>query len=127
MARTIGRGGRSLRVIHADTVDSIPVSSAAVRQILAVLLSNAAEHGTGTVEVSISTIGEQLQIDVSDEGAGLTIDPELAFRRRADRATGRGIGLPLAMSLAEAEGGRLVYRTDPTVLTVLLPFRLDGD
>jgi signal transduction histidine kinase len=42
--------------------------------------------------------------------------------RRSPSARGTGIGLPLARSLAEAEGGRLrVARPVPPVFSLLLP------
>jgi nitrogen-specific signal transduction histidine kinase len=49
---------------------------------------------------------------VADTRPGLEGDPEAAFIRRASSGNGRGIGLPLARSLAEAEGGALVV-SDP--------------
>ena len=116
--------GRPLRISFPDTPRRIAVSAAAVRQVLAVLVGNAAEHGAGTVSVVASLETSGLRLDVSDDGEGLTSDTDVAFSRRADRASGRGIGLPLARSLIEAEGGQILYRGPPHPgFTVLLPLR----
>lgn len=96
-------------------------STAAVRQVVAVLLDNAVRHGAGTVTLTVRDAGAALAIDVADEGAG-PADADALFQRRGNGATGHGIGLALARSLAEAEGGRLsVTRTRPPIFTLLLP------
>jgi signal transduction histidine kinase len=97
-------------------------STAAVRQVLTVLLDNAATHGSGTVSVAVRNAADALAIDVSDEGAGIMApEPEL-FTRRSRLADGHGIGLALARSLAEAEGGRLrLTRPAPPTFTLLVP------
>lgn len=112
--------GRRLRII-ADDAPSPRASAAAIRQILAVLLDNAVTHGDGTVTVTARDAGRTLAVDVSDEGRG--VDPGFdPFARRREPAAGRGIGLALARSLAEAEGGRLwLSRPSPCVFTLLLP------
>lgn len=112
--------GRRLRIV-ADNAPSPHASAAAIRQILAVLLDNAVTHGRGTVTVTARDAGRTLAVDVSDEGSGIEpgFDP---FARRREPAAGRGIGLALARSLAEAEGGRLwLSRPAPCVFTLLLP------
>ena len=119
----LAEDGRPLRVSAPTEASSLPVSGAAVRQILAVLVTNAAEHGSGTVTVVAETGPDGVRVEVSDEGPGLGIDPDLVLARRADRTTDRGIGLPLARSLAEAEGGRLLYRSDPRpTFIMMIPF-----
>ncbi|WP_329056429.1 HAMP domain-containing histidine kinase [Amycolatopsis sp. NBC_01488] len=108
--------GRTLRIIREDP-PTARVAAAAVRQVLGVLLDNAATHGRGTVTLVARDAGDALAIDVADEGPDLgETDPF------ATAAAGHGIGLPLARSLAEAEGGRLrLSRPDPPTFTLLLP------
>ncbi|MEV6830767.1 HAMP domain-containing sensor histidine kinase [Amycolatopsis sp. NPDC051102] len=108
--------GRTLRIVRDDPPPA-HVAPAAVRQVLGVLLDNAATHGRGTVTVVARDAGDALAIDVADEGPDLgETDPF------ATAPTGHGIGLRLARSLAEAEGGRLrLSRPAPPTFTLLLP------
>jgi signal transduction histidine kinase len=113
---------RALRVAVDPLAPVSLASTAAVRQVLTVLLDNAATHGSGTVSVAVRNAADALAIDVSDEGVGITApEPEL-FTRRSRLADGHGIGLALARSLAEAEGGRLrLTRPAPPTFTLLVP------
>ncbi|HKR50755.1 MAG TPA: HAMP domain-containing sensor histidine kinase [Pseudonocardiaceae bacterium] len=113
---------RELRVAVDAAAPVSLASTAAVRQVLTVLLDNAATHGSGTVSVAVRNAADALAIDVSDEGTGITApEPEL-FTRRSRLADGHGIGLALARSLAEAEGGRLrLTRPAPPTFTLLVP------
>ncbi len=108
--------GRALRITRQDPPPA-RVAAAAVRQVLGVLLDNAATHGRGTVTLVARDAGDALAIDVADEGPDLgETDPF------ATAASGHGIGLRLARSLAEAEGGRLrLSRPSPPTFTLLLP------
>jgi signal transduction histidine kinase len=111
--------GRALRMDAHSDAPSSTAAPAAVRQVLGVLLDNAARHGRGTVTVTVRDAGGALALDVQDEGAVVTDGEPLP--RRHD-GTGSGIGLALARRLAEAEGGRLrLTRPDPAVFTLLLP------
>jgi signal transduction histidine kinase len=113
--------GRVLVIRRDHDVPPVAASAAAVRQVLTVLLDNAATHGTGTVTLAVRDAGGALAIDVGDEGPGITSSEAELFTRRSARAGGYGIGLALARSLAEAEGGRLrLTRPAPPVFTLLL-------
>ncbi|MEV4149814.1 HAMP domain-containing sensor histidine kinase [Amycolatopsis sp. NPDC049691] len=108
--------GRALRIVRQDPPPA-RVAAAAVRQVLGVLLDNAVTHGRGTVTVVARDAGDTLAIDVADEGPDLgETDPFAAA------TSGNGIGLRLARSLAEAEGGRLrLSKPAPPTFTLLLP------
>lgn len=117
----LAANGRRL-MIREHQAPQPNASAATIRQVLTVLVDNAATHGSGTVTVTARDAGEALAIDVSDEGTGFTTgnDP---FTRTRD-VTGHGIGLPLARGLTEAAGGRLWLNAPaPPTFTLLLPLR----
>ncbi len=117
----LAQHGRPLRVTADPDLPVAVASRAAVRQILEVLIANAAQHGTGTVGVHARAAGHGIAINVSDTGRAVLDDA--VFTRRSTGAQGTGIGLALARSLAHAEGGRLVLsRPGPgPTFTLLLP------
>ena len=99
---------RPLRVDLPEALPAVAVSVSAVRQILEVLVDNAAVHGAGAVRVGVRERQGAVVVDVEDEGDGVRGDVEAVFARRRSGMGGSGIGLALARSLAEAEGGRLL-------------------
>jgi signal transduction histidine kinase len=114
--RALVSRGRRL-VVETEEAPLALASPAAVRQILTVLVDNATQHGQGTVTVRLRDSSEAVAVDVADEGHAM--EPLVP----APGAPGpRRLGLAIASSLAEAEGGRLVHaRTEPTTrLTLLL-------
>ncbi len=118
----LGSQERALRIQVEDDLPPVEASTAAIRQVLTVLLGNAVEHGRGTVTVGVRDIEDAVAIDVADEGSVAEGTGQDLFDRREPDADGHGIGLALARRLVEAEGGRLQLRSaDPTTLTTFLP------
>lgn len=114
---------RPLRVHVEDPLPIAAASNAAVRQVMTVLLDNAREHGHGVVTLTVRDASNALALDVADEGTSIA-GPEELFVRRSPAAAGHGIGLAMARSLAEAEGGRLLLsRASPVTFTLFLPLR----
>lgn len=113
--------GRTLEHEVTSGLPAAAASDAATRQVLDVLVDNALRHGHGRITVRGRDAAGALAVDVLDEGEISPAGREGLFTRRTRQADGHGIGLALARSLAEAEGGRLILtRTRPTTFTVLL-------
>jgi signal transduction histidine kinase len=83
-------------------------------QVLSNLLANALQHtpSGGTIEVRAANAAEGVQVQVSDNGEGISAE-DLPFifdrfwrgDRRPDR--GSGLGLAIARQLVQAHGGRI--------------------
>jgi signal transduction histidine kinase len=91
---------------------AIDVDPVRIGEVLSNLLSNAIRHtpSGGRVDVEIAGGYGDLQLQVSDTGAGIP-DDELSlvfdrFVRSADTG-GTGLGLPIAKRLVEAHGGTI--------------------
>jgi two-component system sensor histidine kinase PilS (NtrC family) len=87
-----------------------------LRRVLVNLLDNALRHGDGQVRIAAHSIHGGAAIQVDDDGPG--VDPtrvESIFQRHEGIDT--GIGLALARTLVEADGGRLLL-TDPDAATL---------
>src|SRR5699024_4295531 len=127
------RAGRELRV-------QVPRSAAGWRstgpltQVIATLVENALTPGDGRTTVKVRRNAHSTVVAVADEGAG--IDPELGaqiFERSVSgrSSSGTGVGLALARTLVEDDGGRLELLTEqPATFGVFLisaPGEEDGD
>ncbi|MCU1346747.1 MAG: two-component sensor histidine kinase [Acidimicrobiia bacterium] len=111
--------GRQIRSTPAPPV-LVRGSATGVDQVLDVLLDNALRHGEGAIDISARPVAGGGAIDVADEGSvGSGANPEHLFARR--QGDHHGIGLALARSIAEAEGGRLlVSHRQPTTFSLVL-------
>lgn len=125
----LAAAGRPLRVAIERELPQPGASASAARQILEVLVDNAARHGVGTIQITARTAPDGLTIEVADDGPGFTGDHDELFARRVTTDDGHGIGLALARTLAEAEGGRLVLsrRQPGAAFTLLLPASSTSD
>lgn len=91
----------------------------AFKQVLLIALDNALKHSAGDIAVSAERQGSQVEICVQDSGEGMP--PEKLervferFYRGDDSATisGFGLGLPIAKSLVEAQGGTIEMKSEP--------------
>ena len=111
--------GRALHVTAAEPV-ATRGSGTSVAQILDVLIDNALQHGDGDIDITERRIAGGGAVDVRDHGTGIApAESERIFER--GHGEHHGIGLALARSMAEAEGGRLVLaRALPTMFSLIL-------
>ncbi len=106
-----------------------------IEQIIVNLLTNALRYGAGKpVELRVNSSQDQVEIEVIDQGIGITeqdmqriFDP---FERALDNkvAAGLGLGLYISRQLAEAHKGTLSVRSQlqqGSVFTLALPLHSD--
>ncbi|GAB2899888.1 ATP-binding protein [Streptomyces mayteni] len=99
----------------------------AVSQVLACLVENALMHGTGTVALRTRTAGNQVVIEVTDQGPGVPTElGARVFERTVSGRNSTGLGLAVARDLAEADGGRLeLLQGRPPVFALFLSREAD--
>lgn len=101
------RAGRTL-VVEGTRGLRARVSKSSLSQVVATLIDNALMHGDGATTVRVSATEHSVVVEVSDEGAGIPADlGHQVFEKHVSGNSGTGLGLALARSLAEADGGRL--------------------
>lgn len=104
-----------------------------VQQILYNLLNNAKQAVSvdGLIEVSLYQLGQELRIDVKDNGVGIPDEEQhLIFERffrgeeKKIRVRGLGLGLPFSKMMAKSLGGDLLLKESSpagTTFTLVLP------
>jgi two-component system NtrC family sensor kinase len=108
-----------------------------LRQVFLNLLVNATqavEHGGSIVVTSRMDETDGFEIDVQDNGSGIT--PEhlgkifTPFFSTKPEGKGTGLGLAMSRGIVERLGGRITVCSEPgvgTTFTVRLPIRFRGD
>jgi two-component system sensor histidine kinase KdpD len=129
-------GGRSdNRPIQTDLPKELPFVSAdfgLTVQVLVNILENALKysHPGSPVEITGRQVGQQVEIEVADRGAG--IPPEDLVRvfdkfyrvQRPDNVAGTGLGLAICKGLVESQDGRIAAENRPgggTIIRLSLP------
>jgi signal transduction histidine kinase len=105
----------------AEGVHIAQVRSGTVDTVLDVLIENALRHGAGEVHLDVEHTHDTILIGVLDEGSVDDATPEGALFTTHPREV-HGIGLTLARTLAQAEGGRVVLTSrHPTRFSLIVP------
>jgi signal transduction histidine kinase len=119
------------REIYQEVPDlSVLGDRDAIKQILLILLENALKYSQDAVHVTAEPTVSAVVIHVRDEGNG--IDPQILqhiferFYRGENNANipGFGLGLPIAQSLINAQGGSIQVESQPgagTTVRISLP------
>lgn len=116
--------GRELEFINPNN-RMVIATPGSLSQALATLIENSLKYGEGkvSVEAKPGSSKRTVNIDVSDEGKGMTEDEaSQIFRRGFSTHDSTGIGLALAKSLVETDGGWIqLTQNSPPIFTIGLP------
>src|SRR5260221_12429773 len=82
------------------------------------------EAGGAEFVVTWTVAGQQVEITVSDDGAGITATANLFVPFFTTKARGSGVGLALSRHIAEAHGGTLTLENRGTVPGAMARLRL---
>jgi two-component system osmolarity sensor histidine kinase EnvZ len=127
------RAGRDIK-FSRGALPPLPLRATAMSRLTANLIDNALAYGAPPVEVSTSSSGDRIVLDIADRGDGIPVsDVERlkqpftrasAARARADGAAGAGLGLAIVDRIARMHGGQfdlLPRDGGGTVARVTLP------
>ena len=126
------------RSVSLQTASPEAVSLQGDREHLRRLLLNLVDNGIkytpegGSVTLSLQSDGEWATVGISDTGIGLSKDEQeriftrfyRAVEARTQKEGGAGLGLCIALSIAEAHGGRIQVESTPgqgSTFKVFLP------
>ena len=112
---------------EGDTLPSLEVDAARLRQVFANLLSNAAQaQREGEIVVGATATGRAVRVRVQDKGPGIPreIGDRVFDLYFTAKSGGTGLGLAIARRLVERHGGTLTHVADAspgTTFEVTLP------
>jgi signal transduction histidine kinase len=128
----VERGGVEIRETYGD-LPVMTVDQAALSQLLLNLFNNAIQSmpDGGTLRIATRVDTDRVVLSVADDGRGMdevtlgrVFEPFFTTR---NLDAGRGLGLPVAMGIAEAHGGTIDIVSQPgrgTIAEVRLPLSL---
>lgn len=103
--------GHSICIDVAAGLPQVMIDRDRIAQVLANLLSNAAQHSRegSSIQIEASRDGAYVEVSVRDEGSGFASEegPRLFRLFASGNAGGTGLGLAVAKGLVEAHGGRI--------------------
>ena len=130
------RHGIALQLECRPQSFSLRADERKIRQVMLNLLSNAVKFTPdgGSVFVTASASGEIVEVAVSDSGAGIAPEDQVAVfeefrqvgRNSARKAEGTGLGLPLAKRFVELHGGSISVKSalgTGSTFVIALPIR----
>lgn len=122
LSQSADAAGLRLRLDIAEDLPLCRLDARALRQILINLLSNAIKFTSdGEISLSVSARGREILFVVRDDGVGMSSESLDKIGKRFTSAQGTGVrgqggsglGLSLAMSLAELHGGAIDLSSAP--------------
>lgn len=106
-------------------VDLVLMNPPKMQRILYNLISNALRHtpADGTITLRATSVGDAVQVEVTDEGEGISPEDlphifERTYRGEKSRSRdygGAGLGLAIVRGLIEAHGGNIWVESQPDV------------
>jgi two-component system sensor histidine kinase KdpD len=104
--------------MSVDEAEAIEADQSRLVQALTNLITNASKYGNGRIHVVGRKSGDQIELEVHDDGPGVPVRfQERVFEKfergahRFDAATpGMGVGLAIVRAIAQAHGGSIDYR-----------------
>jgi nitrogen fixation/metabolism regulation signal transduction histidine kinase len=117
-----------LRIVPPEILTSIRADTEQLRQVLINLIQNASDATgeAGAITLAAREAADGVEIDVTDEGPGLTEQEraQLFVPGFTTKAHGSGLGLTIAQRIIHDHGGAITVDSHPgrgTTVRVLLP------
>jgi signal transduction histidine kinase len=115
-----------------DNIESINIDSDKIKQALYNLVGNAIKFtDKGGIRIELKDKGEEVQIDVEDNGAGIAkkdfekvFDKFKQIQHNVERTKGSGLGMPITKQIVESHDGKIWFDSEPdkgTTFSFTLP------